>query len=114
MTPSPECPRCDSLTWNKAKWCAVCEEPCCDDCAVYAPSNGALVCMTCLAKPELLYFAVPAFEDAIPEEPLTVEEYRAVLKCKTVGEVRQVFSRLDGGAGAKVVQMPGRQERRAA
>jgi hypothetical protein len=114
VTPSPECPRCDSLTWNRCTWCSVCESACCDDCAIYAPSTNQLVCYSCVAKPELAYWVLPQFEDEFPDDPLTVEEYRRVLGCRTVAEVRQVFSRLDGEAGAKVVQMPQWHEKPAA
>lgn len=89
------CPSCDSSAWTTIKSCTSCSESCCDQCGEVVASSpyGCLICASCLENPNTLYLVEPrSFEDALPEDPISPEQYRRVIDCKTVAEVRAVFS----------------------
>lgn len=88
------CPSCDSSAWTTIKSCTSCSESCCDQCGEVVASSpyGCLICASCLENPDTLYLVTPAFEESLPEDPISPEQYRRVIECKTVAEVRAVFS----------------------
>ena len=117
------CPSCNSEKWHSLRSCKVCGEPTCDKCGVWVESSNSLICACCAAEQDnAIWQAMRPLCDEIyqlmgeDEEKVSPELFAAICECRTVDEVRQAFYEhsLVGGAGAKVVEMPRRDEKRRA
>jgi hypothetical protein len=98
-----ECDHCGSAHWSVLGTCECCGRRCCDQCEGAETIDGRLlVCAACMRDIAEVFDKIrPQFFDAIldliegyqlPErEPVSIECFRAIVECKSVGEVQETF-----------------------
>lgn len=104
------CPSCDSPNWSTITNCTVCDQRICDQCEG-AERIGArqIVCGKCMRDASEALDAInPEFyetvcdlieqrDGSIPDQPVSLELFRAIADCETVDQVREAFRKFSPG-----------------